>query len=45
MIGNRGSNRVYFEEKYPEISFRFSRDDRLEREHYRAAWDDGYVGQ
>lgn len=39
MIGNRGSNRAYFEEKYPELLFRFCRDDSLGQERYRAEWD------
>ena len=37
MIGNSKANRIYFEQKYPNISFRFAADDTLPRAHYKAA--------
>lgn len=35
MIGNRASNRIYFKSKYPDIDFRFRRDDSLENNVYK----------
>jgi histone acetyltransferase (RNA polymerase elongator complex component) len=36
MIGNKKSNRLYFESKYPDIRFRFTADKNLERGRYAA---------
>ena len=36
MVGNGGCNRRYFENKYPDLRFRFSVDDRLPRNTYTA---------
>ena len=35
MVGNRNANRFYFEEKYPDIRFRFQRNDSLPAETYK----------
>lgn len=39
MIGNRGENRRYFQERYPKLEFRFCRDDSLPEETYKACPD------
>lgn len=36
MIGNSRSNKIYFEQKYPDIHFRFKTDKTLERSRYTA---------
>ena len=37
MIGNSRSNRIYFEQKYPYLRFRFEADKTIPRSHYKAA--------
>lgn len=37
MVGNRGENRDYFSKKYPQISFRFGKNDELAAEEYRVS--------
>ena len=37
MIGNKKSNRIYFEQKYPYLRFRFKVDKTLPRGRYSAA--------
>lgn len=45
MVGNRGSNRNYFEQKYPELTFRFVKNDELEEERYLACWEMSKQGE
>lgn len=37
MIGNKKANRIYFEQKYPDLRFRFAVDKTLPRGRYTAA--------